>query len=92
LTQTQKNQGWICQGTFVVTGLTVLIHAAVVRELPTIGLVSLGLTAVATTGGSTLSVTSRGKAKALPVSFRFGQVLLLLVAYGLLWVAIAQGP
>jgi hypothetical protein len=82
----------ICQGTFAAAGLVLLICGAVHRELPPVGFVSLGLATVATIGGSTRFVTSRLKAKPLPASFLLGQILLLLVAYGLLWVAIAQGP
>ena len=80
----------ICQGVFAVTGLAFLILGAVVRDLPPLGFVSLGLFAVATLGGSTLFATSRVKAKPLPVSFLLGQVVLLLVAYVLLWIAIAR--
>ncbi|HEX4071731.1 MAG TPA: hypothetical protein VHX68_11185, partial [Planctomycetaceae bacterium] len=80
----------ICQGTFAVAGLALLICGAVHRDLPPLGFVSLGLATVATIGGSTLFVISRLKAKPLPVSFLLGQVLLLLVAYGLLWMAIAR--
>jgi hypothetical protein len=80
----------ICQGVFAVTGLAFLIHGAVIRDLPPLGFVSLGLFAAATIGGSTLFATSRVKAKPLPVLFLLGQVVLILVAYGLLWVAIAS--
>jgi hypothetical protein len=62
----------------------------VIRDLPPLGFVSLGLFAAATIGGSTLFATSRVKAKPLPVLFLLGQVVLILVAYGLLWVAIAS--
>jgi hypothetical protein len=82
----------ICQGTFAAAGLILLICGAAHRDLPPLGFVSLGLATVATFGGNMRFVASRLQAKPLPISLLVGRMLLLLVAYGVLWVAIAQGP